>query len=37
MLRRIAKRIWQVIREEFESARTKVWLRNRNLVWPATK
>lgn len=34
MLRRIARRIWLVVKEEFEQARIRVWLRNRDLVWP---
>lgn len=34
MLRRMAKRIWQVIQDEIANARARVWLKNRNLMWP---
>lgn len=35
MLRRIARRIWLVVKEEYELARTRAWLRNRDLIWPS--
>lgn len=33
MIRRIIKRTWQIIKEEYQWMKTRIWLKNRAVTW----